>query len=790
MSEERRFPEQPAVTPALYALVCVVLTERWCLSEGAVPLAAWVLVAVMALPWAICKLCKSFPSEEVASLWKTVACCACAVFAAALVSWAALTAGNLFVRAMGSSSVSAWQFEVLTDPRETRYGLRCRARASCAGKPAADVWLNLSAQLEMGDVVCGVGRFHANAEGARGSNNRMQGVWGSISLVRILRWGRTSSPRNVVLSIRERARTTLDPLRSDERAILAGCVLGDRRSMDERSLDRLFASCGVAHLVAVSGSHIALVSALVSKAITRLRLRPLERIVVLSVSTGLFVLVCGAPASAVRAWLMSIIASAGELAGRRVDPLSSVSLVALMMALVEPAVSGQLGYLLSVSCVISLVLFARYFAYVIDLVLPSIRLPKGTSVELRIKLKSVRADCVSSLAASIVAQVSTFPLTGPLFHRLSLVAPLSTLLVMPSLSVSMAFGLLGVVMGPIQPVSSLLLVCSDLATRWSLFLLQTLVRLPMASIPVSVDGMLCTILLLSLGFALLIEWPKPSRRSVAAVASVALSMIIVVIFRWRLWSPARITVLDIGQGDAILIQDGSAAILVDTGPDESIVEALARNYVLHLDAVVLTHLHDDHYGGLSSLVGVIGCNDVLVAKGVSQHLPDELSWAVTELTHHRCEELSYGDLLHVGSFELRVVWPHGRVTGEENADSLELYVIYRQGGRSLCGLLTGDAEQEETGAVIKAGDVGDIDFLKVGHHGSDISLSTDEAQVLLPEVAVASAGEGNSYGHPSKTCVDMLEVVGTTFLCTKDVGDVEVRPGREGPIIRCHPSLR
>ena len=148
-------------------------------------------------------------------------------------------------------------------------------------------------------------------------------------------------------------------------------------------------------------------------------------------------------------------------------------------------------------------------------------------------------------------------------------------------------------------------------------------------------------------------------------------------------------------------------------------------------------------------------------------------------------ELSLGDVLRVGRFSLACVWPEGPTDGTENADSLELLLTYDDGRRSLTALLTGDAELEETSAALAAGRVGDVDLLKVGHHGSASSVSDELARALDAEVAVASAGEGNSYGHPDPACVDALEGAGSRFLCTKDVGDVCVEPGEEGPVVSC-----
>ena len=93
-------------------------------------------------------------------------------------------------------------------------------------------------------------------------------------------------------------------------------------------------------------------------------------------------------------------------------------------------------------------------------------------------------------------------------------------------------------------------------------------------------------------------------------------------------------------------------------------------------------------------------------------------------------------------------------------------------------LLTGDAESDVLQAVVPR--AGDVDALKVGHHGSRVSITTEEAAELAPEIAVASAGEGNSYGHPTPECREVLEGAGSTFLCTIERGDVTLEPDPMG----------
>lgn len=122
--------------------------------------------------------------------------------------------------------------------------------------------------------------------------------------------------------------------------------------------------------------------------------------------------------------------------------------------------------------------------------------------------------------------------------------------------------------------------------------------------------------------------------------------------------------------------------------------------------------------------------------------------------------------------------------GGENEDSLVF--VARYGGTSgPSALLTGDAESDVVEGLLAAGAVGEVDLLKVGHHGSAASTTPRMMEALDPDVAVASAGEGNRYGHPAPECVEAVRSSGAEFLCTMDCGDVEFRPMGAGFEVRC-----
>ncbi len=773
-------PPRPTIPPLFHALVISILCVRACLGMAWVPRGVMLgLVAgsaMLAVLWCLLRA-----SKQVDWLGGMSLCLMVAALSLGLAA-VSLSSEHEFVQCMKTHSLATWSLRIDSDPVKTTWGMRCRAQARGEGMRSGAVWLTGEYELEQGDVIGVIGSFEPLGADEWSRSSRMQGVWGTVRLARVTHVSQSGGLDALARTVRMAARDALRPELSDGRALLAGCVVGDRRALCDRGLDKLFAACGVSHMVAVSGAHLATITSALGLALQRGRMRPWLRVVFLALCSGAFVLVCGAPPSAVRAWLMAGLASGSSLVGRRTDALSALSLAGLAMVLVEPSVTGQLGFLLSLACVGGLALFGRYASYLMDVLLPRVWMPRGTKAELRIRANGMRRDVANGLGASLVAQLVSAPLTLPVFTQLSLVAPLANLAVAAPLALAMTLGLVASCCAALPPLAGMVLGVSDVVTTLLLGALRLLASLPLATIPVEVQAGSAWALLIVASLGLIIVWPTLTRGLAVRSAGLLVVLVACLLVRWRFLAPARMCVLDVGQGDAILIQDGGSAVLIDTGPDDAVVRALARNHVLHLDAIVLTHLHDDHYGGVDDLLASIGCDRILMARGVAANLSPSLAEYV-EAFSVTLDELAYHDVVWVGGFSLRVISPVGDVDGLENEDSLELLLEYEREDRRLSALLTGDAEQDMTGKALERGDVGDIDVLKVGHHGSEVSVSDDEAQKLLPELSVASAGEGNKYGHPRRECVNTLEGVGSLFLCTIECGDVELRPGRAGVVV-------
>lgn len=782
MCKDDGFPRRPYIPTTLYALVAVIATQRTVLGEGRcwTSSRSWVVATGAGLLLVLASLGLAKVRHPA---WSAGMVVAAALVAGGATACIEVAAGERFVQAMSSTPVSATCIRILGDPIPREDSFRCRAEVICPTGPIADVWLRLPEEVGLGTTIRCTGVFQKNADDEWGVSSRMQGIWGSVRVFRVVEQGNDGWMSQQVQRIRGAILGMLDPLATPERALLAGCACGWRKGLVSFGLDKKFSQCGLSHLVAVSGSHLAILSAIFAGLMEAMRIRPHVRTLALVVVTGSFVLLCGSPPSAVRAWVMACAAMVGRMGGRRSHALSAVCVAGLCMALLSPGVSGQLGFTLSVSAVVGLCMLSSYAAYVLGEALVTPKLPKHTPKGLFRAYARFGRACREALAASMVAQVATLPFVVDSFGEVSLVGPLASMVVTMPFSALMGIAAVGIACWWAPPMQAMALWVADVFAHAVLMLVEAIGRLPFAMVTTSVGSfeVLCVV---GLGVvALLVAWPRVSGRALRVAAVLACALICMQLIIWRFFAPARLCVLDVGQGDAILVQQAASAVLVDAGPSDAVLDALARNHVTHLDAVVLTHMHDDHYGGLSSLEGRVRCDRVLVARGVMDHIPPDLEQAWSSLARFGISQIGFGDVLHVGAFDLEVLWPDHEVDGSKNSDSLQLGVGYAQGGATLHGLLTGDAEREEAGALLEAGRVGNIDFLKVGHHGSEVSITKDQAARLDPEIAVASAGKNNRYGHPNASCVEALEYAGATFLCTMDVGDVEVMPAEGGVVV-------
>lgn len=571
----------------------------------------------------------------------------------------------------------------------------------------------------------------------------------------------------IIKQIRNQALTSIDPHRSPTRSLIAGLCVGYKETLQQMGIRTTFSQTGLSHMIAVSGTHLALVLMFVERISKIVHLGRFQRIAVLIGTCMIFVVFTGVQISALRSLLMSMATLLAPLFKRRAHSLSGLSAAGCIILCSQPQAALNVSFALSVSSVASIIIFNPLIERVLS---------RGVLIQNPIAL-SIR----SAISMSLCAQLATTWLTIPLFGMFSAVSPLANACVTPLMSALLLIGLL-VIMGTLVMHSlgstfTGLYDLLDYPTRLCLSIVNTFAELPGAWFSVSLP------LVITAGISIIVlgvlwaSYQKVRYLSVRTMAVVCFALTTASVGISVIQTPDGVYALDVGQGDAILIRSHGRIVLVDTGDNDALIKPLARNHINHIDMLVLTHLDRDHVGGIPALEHACTVDYVVVASGVSQHLNASYIRAFESMDVKQIVEVQQGDTLSVGSITSKVLWPPHQVTGDNNEDSVCLLTTLDQWGTGgdFSVLLTGDLESEELQHVINDGlEHQEVTVLKVGHHGARVSLNDAQAKVLKSRWALISCGKKNRYGHPSPQCLRALGDVPSEVLRTDIMGDCGV----------------
>ncbi len=289
-----------------------------------------------------------------------------------------------------------------------------------------------------------------------------------------------------------------------------------------------------------------------------------------------------------------------------------------------------------------------------------------------------------------------------------------------------------------------------------------------------------------------------------------------VILMWQQWPDGKLHIVacDVGQGDAILVEQGFNQVLIDGGPSgEKVLKCLRQEMPFwdrRIELIVMTHSDFDHINGLADVIERYSVIEFLSGDGLKMSATLEHLREVLANKKIKIEAVEMGDIVRVVDENLgerlrfRVWWPSdvkreklAILSGDfgNKGDYQILGVSAKKGTgqsnnwRSVVlelkwhnyrALFTGDADFQAEKEMLKAGVVEQVNYLKVGHHGSKSSSSLEFLEKLKPKVAVISVGKHNRYGHPTKEALERLKKVGAKIRRTDLEGKVEVVVDRGG----------
>ncbi|MFF4251841.1 ComEC/Rec2 family competence protein [Streptomyces sp. NPDC001663] len=568
-------------------------------------------------------------------------------------------------------------------------------------------------------------------------------------------------------------REATEGLSADARALLPGLVVGDTSRITPE-LDEAFKETDLAHTLAVSGSNLTIILALLigppgmAQLVERRGLAP--RLGIPLRTTALFggaltlgfVVVCRPDPSVLRAAACGAVVLLALATGRRRSLIPALATAVLLLVLYDPWLARSYGFVLSVLATGALLTLA----------------PRWSEA---LRRRRVPPRLAEGLAAAAAAQALCAPVVAVLSARVSLVAVPCNLLAEIAVAPATVLGFAALATAQVvMPVAKVLAWCASWPAEWIAGIARTGAALPGGGVdwPGSWSG---AALLALVTVAVLLVGRRLLRRPwLCAACGVLLVLVVVQPPLTRVitgWPPPgwRFAMCDVGQGDATVLAAGDGSgVVVDAGPDPTLVDHCLRTLgITRVPLVVLTHFHADHVAGLP---GVLRGRSVGAIETTGFEEPaDQVEFVRKEAAagHIPLTRAVAGERRRAGSLSWQVLWPPPRPAPDpDGPNDASVAMLVRSAGLRI--LLLGDLEPPAQQALLRSPEgalLGGVDVLKVAHHGSAYQ-DPELIRRVAPRLALISVGRDNPYGHPAPS----------TLAALRDEGAVVLRTDRDGAL--------
>lgn len=559
--------------------------------------------------------------------------------------------------------------------------------------------------------------------------------------------------------VRRAVKATLyEAVPEDAVGFAVALLIGDKEYLDYET-NTAFKISGISHVIAVSGLHVGILFGLVYLLVGR------KNIPALLVGVPIlffFAAVAGFSPSIMRACIMYTLTLIATAIHKEYDPPTALAFAVLVMLIADPWTVASVSFQLSVSCVAGIFLFTEPIrAWLMD---------KKRLGRYKGRVRKTANAFSASVAISLGATVFVTPLCAYYFGTVSLAGPLTNLLTLWIVSAifygAMAVTVLGLIWAPLGAAVGWLLAWP---IRYVLTVAKAIAAVPLSAVYTDSMYIVAWLIFIYILFGVFLLLKRKRVRLTALCAVIALCVALTASWVEPRLDDCRVTVLDVGQGQCIVLQSEGKTFVVDCGGSsdtdaaDTAANRLMSQGIFSIDGLILTHYDRDHAAGAAYLLQRIptktlylpNCADV---DGTSQALATHTDRRYTEET----TTVSFGNAV------ITLIPSQSDLSDNESGQCIlfqtEKCAILITGDRTMAG------EQE----LMRTIDLPKLDMLIVGHHGSKYSTDPQLLALTRPDVAVISVGE-NTYGHPTQEVLERLAQAGCTVFRTDIHGTVIFR---------------
>ncbi len=601
-----------------------------------------------------------------------------------------------------------------------------------------------------------------------------QGIYSTMRYpkIEILERGKGFKPLEWVYSVRNQLSQTLAKVLPEPQASLAqGIILGKRGNIPS-PIKEAFSQTGTAHLLAISGLHLSIVAGiLISLGIWLFGKRHYTYVWLAMSTIWLYALLTGMHPPVIRAAIMVSLFLTAELLGRQRSATTALAFAAAIMIGIEPQIlwtaSFQLSFLAMAGLIFIFPLIQSLGRKAVNATLGE----EGTAVP-------IANFIIDGFSVTLGAIIAVWPVIAYYFGVVSFVGPLATFLALPALPGIITTGALAAGVGLIAlPIAQVIGWVTWLSASYMLLVVNGFAALPLSSIEAGSAN--ATLIWVYYPALALVIWLTSNRRRLANLVPKATNFASSLPKKWVmppllvvaiLVSVAatimpddnlRVSFLDVGQGDAILIQKGNQQVLVDGGPDsQKISLELGKKMPFWdrtIDLVILTHPSADHVTGLVEVLHRYKVERVLYPDlDFKSNIYDEWLRLVKEknITYTIAQA---GQQIDLGRVVIEILNPQAPLLTNTQSDIDNNGMVLHLSMGEVSFLLTADMMWEAEFELIARRANLTSTVLKVAHHGSNTSTTLEFLAVVSPQLAVISVGKDNPHGHPTTEVMAQLE---------------------------------